>query len=108
MRRRSRATLALELAACVSALALLSPLVLYAGTGSMPLLALVGVAGGIALSLGVVGRRLHRLLLADALRRGGREQAVLALGLMLVVTVLAFFAIGVCVLLVLRTAVAGA
>ncbi len=60
------------------ALALLSPLVFYARPGRMPLPALYAVACGIAISIGLAGRRLHGLLLEDALSgRSGRGRFVL-------------------------------
>src|SRR5512140_2872526 len=49
------------------AIALLSPLLIYYSAGVMPLPALFGIAGGIALGLALTARRLHRSLLDDAL-----------------------------------------
>lgn len=49
---------------------LLSPLIVFAGSGWMPIWGLFSVAGGIAVLLALAGRRLHDALLADVL--GGR------------------------------------
>lgn len=51
------------------ALALLSPLVVFARAGWMPVWGLFAVAGGIAVLLALVGRRLHDALLSDVLSR---------------------------------------
>lgn len=60
---------------------LLSPLVIYYRAGTMPLAALFGVAGGIALGLALSGRRLHQSLLEDALSgRGGRGRFLMTFG----------------------------
>lgn len=91
----------------VAALALLSPLLLYAPRGTVPMAGMVAIAGGIALSLGLVGRRLHSAMLADALGRGGRKGAVAVVGLMLAVVLLVFFAIVFCVWLLLRRQAGG-
>lgn len=66
-------------------LALLSPLLIYYRSGTMPLPALFGVAAGIALGLALSGRRLHASLLADALaRRESRGRFLMTLGMALV------------------------
>lgn len=57
---------------CALALGLLSPLLLYARAGRMPLAALYAVAFGIAILIGLAGRRLHGWLLADALSNRSR------------------------------------
>ena len=99
----------LEPALALLALCMLSPLVLYARQPVMPLAALWGVAGGIALALMLTGRRLHAAILADALgRRKGAGGAWAIVGLMAAVAFLAFFAIVICLLLLLRRAVGSA
>lgn len=90
------------------ALGLLSPLVLYANRRVMPLVALFAVAAGIVVSLGVAGRRLHAVLLADALAvRGSRARAALTVSLMLLVVLCVFVGIVVCLVLVFRTSIGG-
>ena len=75
-----------ELALWGAALALLSPLVLYLNAGTMPLAALFGVAGGIALGLALAGRRLHDALLHDALHgRGDKGRFLMTVGMALLV-----------------------
>jgi hypothetical protein len=79
----------------LAALALLSPLLIYFRRGVMPLAALFGIAGGIALGLGLVGRRLHRTLLDDALaRRDSKGRFLMTFGLALL---LLFFVLLGCV-----------
>ena len=56
-----------EIALWIGVIALLSPLAIYAGAGVMPLVALYGVALGIAIALALVGRRIHAALLSDSL-----------------------------------------
>ena len=51
------------------ALALLSPLVVFAKSEGMPLWCLFAIAAGIAISLALAGRRLHDAFLSDVLRR---------------------------------------
>jgi len=52
----------------------------------MPLAALFGIAGGIALSLALAGRRLHASLLDDALAgRAGKGKFLMTFGLALLV-----------------------
>jgi hypothetical protein len=96
-----------EPARAVVALGLLSPLLLYAPRGVVPMAGMVAIAGGIALTLGLVGRRLHAAMLADALGRRGRRGAVAVVGLMLAVVLLVFFAIVFCVWLLLRRQAGG-
>jgi hypothetical protein len=84
------------------AVALLSPLVFYAPRGAVPMAGMVAIAAGIAMSLMLAGRRLHDAMLADALGRGGRRGAVAVVLSMLAVVLLVFFAIVVCVWLLLR------
>lgn len=84
-------------AACV---ALLSPLLIYYRAGAMPLPALFGIAAGIALGLGLSGRRLHATLLHDGLSgRGGRGRFLMTFGLALLV--LFFILVGAAVALAL-------
>lgn len=67
------------------ALALVSPLILYARSSVLPLPALFAIAGGIALALALAGRQLADLLLADALsRRNSLARFLLGAGLMVV------------------------
>ena len=96
MKPRTEALLA------VIAVALLSPLILYARSGVVPMTGMVAIAAGIALSLMLAGRRLHDAMLSDALGRGGRRGAVAVVASMLAVVLLVFFAIVVCVWLLLR------
>jgi uncharacterized membrane protein YhaH (DUF805 family) len=66
-------------------LALLSPLAIFAKAGVMPLWGLFSVAGGIAVMLALVGRRLHDALLSDVLsRRGGAGRWILATAIVLI------------------------
>jgi hypothetical protein len=65
---------------------LLSPLLIYYQAGVMPLPALFGIAGGIALGLALSGRRLHASLLDDALSgREGKGRFLMTFGLALLV-----------------------
>jgi uncharacterized membrane protein YhaH (DUF805 family) len=67
------------------ALALLSPLAIFAKAGVMPLWGLFAVAGGIAVMLALVGRRLHDALLSDVLsRRAGAGRWILAMAVVLI------------------------
>jgi len=84
------------------AVALLSPLVLYAPRGAVPMVGMVAIASGIALSLMLAGRRLHDAMLADALGRGGRRGAVAVVLSMLALILVVFFAIVFCVWFLLR------
>ncbi len=87
----------------IVAAGLLSPLVLYARAGAMPLAALSCVAAGIALCLMLVGRRLHAALLRDARSGGGVRQALFAAGMMLLIGTLVIAGAIVAVVLVLRS-----
>ncbi len=92
----------------VAVAALLSPLVLYAGRPTMPLAALYGVAGGIALALALSGRRLHAAMLGDAMRTtGGSARALTAVAMMLLVLLLILLGAIVAILLLFRTARGG-
>jgi hypothetical protein len=51
------------------AVLLLSPLVVFAKAGAMPLWGLFAVAAGIAVMLALAGGRLHDAFLSDVLRR---------------------------------------
>ena len=65
---------------------MLSPLLIYYRSGVMPLAALFGIAGGIALSLALSGRRLHASLLDDAMSgRQGKGRFLMTFGLALLV-----------------------
>ena len=89
------------------AVALLSPLLLYAPRGSVPMAGMVAIAAGIALSLMLAGRRLHAAMLSDALGRGGRRNAVAVVVSMLAVVLIVFFAIVFCVWLLFRRQMGG-
>ncbi len=81
-------------------LALLSPLLIYYRAGVMPLAALFGIAGGIALGLALAGRRLHASLLDDALAgRAGKGRFLMTFGMALLL--LFFVLLGSVVALVL-------
>jgi hypothetical protein len=84
------------------AVALLSPLLLYAPQGTVPMAGMVSIAAGIALALMLAGRRLHAAMLQDALGRGGRRNAVVVVVSMLAVVLIVFFAMVLCVWLLLR------
>ncbi len=89
----------------VAVVALLSPLVVYVGRSEMPLAALYGVAGGIALALALAGRRLHAAMLGDVLRgRGGTARALTAVAMLLLVLMLILLGAIVAILLLFRTA----
>ena len=84
--------------------ALLAPLAFYAGRPVVPLVALYGVAAGIALALALSGRRLHAALLQDALRGdGGIGRALIAVGTMLLVLILILLGAVVAILLLFRS-----
>lgn len=77
---------------------LLSPLVVYVGRPVVPFAALYAVAAGIALGLGLAGRRLHGAMLSDALdRRNSTSRALLTvavtLGLLFLVLLAAVVAL---------------
>lgn len=75
----------IEGALALLAIALLSPLVIFAKAGWMPLWGLFGVAAGIAVLLALAGRRLHDALLSDVLSgRQGTGRWLLAVALVLV------------------------
>ena len=66
-------------------IALLSPLVVFASAGWMPIWGLYSVAGGIAVLLALAGRRLHDALLADVLRgRSGTLRWILTIAVVLI------------------------
>lgn len=84
-------------------LALLSPLVIYAGSESMPLIALWGIAAGIALALALVGIRLHAALLSDVLSgREGAGRFLVVAGLSILAIFLVLLGAAVALLLILR------
>ena len=86
-------------------MALLSPLLIYYRAGTMPLLALFGIAAGIALGLALAGRRLHRSLLADALSgREGKGRFLMTFGMALLVSFFVLVGAAVALVLVLRQA----
>ena len=76
--------MAVEAALWIAVVVLLSPLLIYYPVGAMPLAALFAIAGGIALGLGLTGRRLHASLLDDALSgRDGRGRFLMTFGMAL-------------------------
>jgi hypothetical protein len=84
--------------------ALLSPLVVYAGRPVVPFAALYGIAAGIALGLGLAGRRLHGALLQDALGgRGATARALLACGMALLLVLLVLLGAVIALLLLFRS-----
>ena len=84
-------------------MALLSPLLVYFRVGVMPLAALFGIAGGIALGLALVGRRLHRSLLSDALTgREGKGRVLMTFGMALLLLFFVLLGCVVALIFVLR------
>lgn len=106
---RNRAPgIAAELALWAAAVALVSPLLLYAGRASMPLAGLYAIAAGIALALGLAGRQLHAVLLSDALTgRKSVARMVFGAGMMLLVVLLVLLGVVVALLLLFRGAKLG-
>ena len=95
---------AIEIALWCATAALVSPLVLYIGADEMPLVALFGIAGGIALGLALAGRRLHDALLHDALSgRGDRGRFLMTVGMALLVLFLVLLGGVVALMLLLRS-----
>src|SRR5262245_3481540 len=89
-------------------IALVSPLVICYRSGVMPLVALFGIAAGIALGLALTGRRLHESLLDDALaRRDGRGKFLMTFGFALLLLFLVLLGGVVSLLLLLRSAAPG-
>jgi len=89
-------------------IALLSPLVIYYRQGVMPLAALFGVAGGIALGLALSGRRLHDSLMHDALSgRGGQGRFLMTFGFALLLLFLVLLGGVVSLVLLLRSSKPG-
>jgi hypothetical protein len=87
----------------IAVLALLSPLLIYYRPGVMPLAALFGIAGGIALGLALVGRWLHRSLVSDALTgRGGKGRFLMTFGMALLLLFLVLLGCVVALIFVLR------
>jgi hypothetical protein len=84
---------------------LLSPLLIYYQAGVMPLAALFGIAGGIAMGLALTGRRLHRSLLDDALAgRDGKGRFLMTFGMALLLLFFVLLGCVVALILVLRQA----
>jgi len=93
-----------ELALWGAVLLLLSPLVIYVNAGEMPLVALFGIAGGIALGLALSGRRLHAALLRDALSgRDDRARFLMTVGMALLVLFLVLLGGVIALTLLLRS-----
>ena len=77
-----------ELAFWLLAMLLVSPLLIYYRAGVMPLAALFTIAAGIALGLALTGRRLHGVLLDDALSaRDGKGRFLMTFGMALLLAV---------------------
>lgn len=90
------------------AVALLSPLLFYYRAGVMPLAALFGIAGGIALGLALSGRRLHGSLLDDALSgRDGKGRFLMTFGLALLLLFLVLLGGVVALVLLFRSSAPG-
>lgn len=71
----------------------------------MPLAALFGIAAGIALGLGLVGRRLHDSLLSDALTgRQGKGRFLMTFGMALLLLFFVLLGCVVALIFVLRQA----
>jgi len=101
---RLRGSNAVELALWGAVLLLLSPLVIYVNAGEMPLVALFGIAGGIALGLALSGRRLHAALLRDALSgRDDRARFLMTVGMALLVLFLVLLGGVIALTLLLRS-----
>jgi hypothetical protein len=89
----------------LAAMALLSPLLFYYRAGVMPLPALFGIAGGIALGLALTGTRLHKSLLDDALAgRDGKGRFLMTFGMALLLLFFVLLGCVVALILVLRQA----
>ena len=94
-----------ELAFWVLAILLVSPLLIYYRQGVMPLAALFTIAAGIALGLALTGRRLHGVLLDDALSaRNGKGRFLMTFGMALLLLFLVLLGAAVALLFVLRQA----
>jgi hypothetical protein len=78
---------------------------IYYRSGVMPLAALFAVAAGIACGLALVGRRLHRSLLDDALAgRDGKGRFLMTFGLALLLLFFVLLGGVVALILMLRAA----
>lgn len=87
------------------AILLVSPLLIYYRAGVMPLAALFAIAAGIALGLALTGRRLHGVLLDDALSsRDGKGRFLMTFGMALLLLFLVLLGSVVALLIVLRQA----
>jgi hypothetical protein len=94
-----------ELGFWVLAVLLISPLLIYYRAGVMPLAALFAIAAGIALGLALTGRRLHDVLLADALAaRDGKGRFLMTVGMALLLLFLVLLGSVVALLFLLRQA----
>jgi hypothetical protein len=81
---------------------------IYYRAGVMPLAALYAVAAGIAFGLALVGRRLHRSLLDDALaQRDGKGRFLLTFGMALLLLFFVLLGCVVALIVVLRQASPG-
>jgi len=96
-------SLAFEAFGWLVSLSLLSPLLIYAKRGYMPLPALFGVAGGILLALILVGRRLYDVMMADGLSgRKATGSFFLTVGLMLLAVLFVLLGAAVAIFFSLR------
>lgn len=94
-----------EIAFWILAIVMLSPLLIYYRAGVMPLAALFTIAAGIALGLALTGRRLHDVLLADALSaRDGKGRFLMTFGMAILLLFLVLLGSVVALLIVLRQA----
>lgn len=104
MSRPHRAVFWTEVVLWILVVVLVSPLVVYAGQPTVPVLGIYAVGGGIALALALSGRRLHDAMLSDVLAgRSGRGRAVLAVGMILMVVLLLLSTAVVAITLMLRS-----
>jgi hypothetical protein len=92
-----------ELAFWTLAILLISPLLIYYRAGVMPLAALFAIAAGIALGLALTGRRLHGVLLDDAMSaRAGKGRFLMTFGMALLLLFLVLLGSVVALLFLLR------
>lgn len=91
--KRERGGLWTEALGWTATLALMSPLVVYAGSPVVPLAGVFAVAAGIFLGLVLSGRHLHAALVGETLgRRRGVAQSLLSMAMVLVFLLLVLLA----------------